>query len=85
MAIDTRDKRASALGRGLRFLAIFPAPDGTIDAGDRLQIVGLYRGIAAAAVAAYVPPPTATAAVRGRATAAVSVLGRPIATTIDTP
>lgn len=42
MALDTRDKRASAiLGRTL------PGPDGTIDAADRLHVAGLYRGIAA--------------------------------------
>ncbi len=48
MAIDTRDKRASA--GSLLWLATLPDPDGTIDAGDRLQVAGLYRGIAASAV-----------------------------------
>lgn len=47
MAIDTRDKRASAIGLPTFWIA--PIPDGTIDAADRLQIAGLYRGIAAVA------------------------------------
>jgi len=47
MAIDTLEKRASA--NSFFLTVIYPAPDGTIDAGDRLQIGGWYRGIAAAA------------------------------------
>lgn len=43
MAIDTRNKRASALGRRLRPLLNLPTPDGTISAPDRRQVVGLYR------------------------------------------
>lgn len=46
MAIDTADKRASAIGIPTFWIA--PIPDGTIDAADRLQGAGLYRGIAAA-------------------------------------
>lgn len=46
MALDTRDKRLSALGRSLPFLTVYPIPDGTIDAGDRLQLAWLYRGFA---------------------------------------
>lgn len=46
MAIDTANKRASAIG--LPTFRLAPIPDGTIDAADRLQIAGLYRGIAAA-------------------------------------
>ncbi len=48
MAIDTRDKRFSA--GSLLWLATLPDPDGTIDAPDRLQWLGLYRGIAASAI-----------------------------------
>lgn len=48
MAIDTRDKRASAIGLPTFWIA--PIPDGTIDAADRLQIAGLYRGIAAVSI-----------------------------------
>lgn len=43
--IDTADKRASAAACGLAFLAILPTPEGAIDAGDRLQVAALYRGI----------------------------------------
>lgn len=43
MAIDTREKRASALREG-----ILPAPDSLpLDAGDRQQVLWAYRGIAA--------------------------------------
>lgn len=44
MAIDTAAKRLSALnfGRGI----LLPAPDGTIDAGDKATLLNLYRGIA---------------------------------------
>lgn len=45
MAVDSRDKRASALGfPGV----VFSNPDGTISAPDRQQATGLYRGIASA-------------------------------------
>lgn len=47
MAIDSRDKRGSALGKP--WFRVYPVADGTIDAGDRLQAAGLYRGVAAAA------------------------------------
>jgi hypothetical protein len=46
MAIDTREKRASAGAWFLDMLA--PNPDSAISAADRLQISGLYSGIAAA-------------------------------------
>ena len=49
-AVDTRDKRASALNVG-GIVQVMPDPDGTIDAADRLHIAGEYRGIAAS------PPP----------------------------
>ena len=44
MAIDTAAKRLSALnfGRGI----LLPAPDGTIDAGDKATLLNLYSGIA---------------------------------------
>lgn len=47
MAIDTRDKRASTVNLLLPFGRVAPVPDGTLDAGDRQQVSGLYRGIAA--------------------------------------
>ena len=51
MALDTADKRASALLWGLPFGRLFPTPDAAAeDAGDRQQLVGLYRGILATVV-----------------------------------
>jgi hypothetical protein len=44
MAVDTRDKRASAFRL---FPRIRPTPDGGFDAADRRHIGGFYRGIAA--------------------------------------
>jgi len=45
MALDSRDKRASALREGL-----LPVPDGAaFNQGDRQQVLWQYRGIAAAA------------------------------------
>lgn len=49
MAIDTETKRKSILGFGSGDL--LPKQDGTIDAGDRLTLLWLYSGIAAAAAA----------------------------------
>jgi hypothetical protein len=51
MAIDTAEKRRSmmAFRTGRRTL---PIPDGQIDAGDRLTLMGKYSGIAVVA-----PPP----------------------------
>lgn len=47
MAIDSRDKRASVIGHGLASLTVWPNPDGTLNAADRLHMAWLYRGIAA--------------------------------------
>jgi len=44
MALDTINKRRSALGMFLPFLAVLPVPDGAMTAGDRLQGFGLYCG-----------------------------------------
>lgn len=49
MAIDTRDKRASAIGIGLPF-RVLPLPDASVSAEDRLHLAHLYRGIASAAI-----------------------------------
>lgn len=49
MAIDTREKRASAAALLLPWMVMFPLPDGTIGATDRIQIVGLYSGFEAEA------------------------------------
>jgi hypothetical protein len=48
MALDTRDRRASALACALSFLTVLPAPDGlALDQGDRQQVSALYRGVLA--------------------------------------
>lgn len=44
MAVDTRNKRASALGLGLAPLAVLPAPDSTVGAPDRPQLAYSYAG-----------------------------------------
>lgn len=48
MAVDTRNKRASAIAIGLPFGRSFPLADGSLaDAGDRQHIAYCYAGIAA--------------------------------------
>ena len=49
MALDTRNKRASALGVAVAtFALVLPNPDGlTLDQGDRQQTAFVYRGILA--------------------------------------
>ena len=62
MAVDTRDKRASALtlvwGR-----LVLPLADATVDQGDRQHVAFCYRGIAATSsiVTVYPDPWAATA------------------------
>jgi hypothetical protein len=48
MAVDTRQKRASAIGLGLAALLVLPAPNGTIDLADQQQAASVYAGILAA-------------------------------------
>lgn len=43
MALDTRDKRGSAVGVN-SVSPILPNPDGTVDAGDRAQLAQAHRG-----------------------------------------
>jgi hypothetical protein len=45
MAVDTRNKRASAINLMLPWRGQLPAPDGSIDISDRAQLVYLYAGI----------------------------------------
>ena len=45
MAVDNRDKRASALSVGI--LSVLPNPNSDIDQGDRQQVIHCYRGILA--------------------------------------
>ena len=47
MALDTRDKRSSAIMVSLPWRGLFPLPDGTVNQGDRQQCACMYRGIAA--------------------------------------
>lgn len=47
MAIDTRDKRSSAINIGSPWRGMLPLPDGAINQGDRQHVAFLYRGIAA--------------------------------------
>lgn len=45
MAIDTRDKRASAVAMLMPWLVAPMVPDGSIDGTDKQHVVGVYRGI----------------------------------------
>lgn len=47
MAIDTRDKRASAIGGSLPWRSVYPLADGTIGQADRQIVSFLYSGILA--------------------------------------
>ena len=51
MAINTRDRRASAGACGLVMLVALPTPDSTIGAADRAHSAGFYAGISVGAVA----------------------------------
>lgn len=48
MAVDTRNKRASALGVALAVTLTLPAPDGTVGQPDRQHAAYSYAGIEAA-------------------------------------
>lgn len=49
---DTRDKRASAINVACPWRATLPAPDGTVDDGDRQAAAFLYSGVPAGTAAA---------------------------------
>lgn len=49
MALDSRNRRASALACGLAFLAVLPAPGSGIAQPERQQAAYVYAGILAAA------------------------------------
>lgn len=56
MAIDTRDKRASAIACTVSPLLVIEQPDGAIGASDRVHVGGwIYRGISIAAPGGGVP------------------------------
>jgi hypothetical protein len=57
MALDTRDKRLSAINIGCPWRGNLPTPDGSISAADRLIVAFLYSGIAAAAPPEPPEPP----------------------------
>ena len=48
MAIDTAAKRGSVLNFCNPFDHIMPIPDGSINAADRQNLIGMYSGILAA-------------------------------------
>lgn len=48
--MNTRNKRASALGIGLAALVVLPAPDSAITISDRQQTAFSYAGISTAIV-----------------------------------
>ena len=58
MAIDTRDKRASALNVAIPWRALLPVPDAEIGSGDRAQAGLHYRGLSGDG-APQSPPPFA--------------------------
>lgn len=45
--MDTRNKRASAIGIGLAFRLVLPLPDAVVDQIDRPQVAYSYVGISA--------------------------------------
>jgi hypothetical protein len=47
MAIDTAAKRFSMMNLGTPYITVFPEPDGTFDAGNRLHLLNLYGGVLA--------------------------------------
>ena len=52
MAVDSKEKRLSIINLGLPWWTTLPEADGAIDADDRLHLLNLYSGIAAAEEAA---------------------------------
>lgn len=57
MPVDTRNKRASAIGAFSPPRLIMPNPFGTIDANARIILGYSYRGIPAAAPGGSTQPP----------------------------
>lgn len=55
MAVDTRSKRASAIQTLIPYIVAPPAPDSTLDQGDRQHIALSYSGILSAAPVVATP------------------------------
>lgn len=51
--MNTRNKRASALGVGLAALVVLPVPDGSVDQPDRQQVTAVYAGMPAGVLESY--------------------------------
>lgn len=56
MAVDTRNKRSSAIQVSLPWRSMLPAPDGAIDQADRQHTALLYAGILATSPTPPTPP-----------------------------
>lgn len=70
MAIDTRDKRSSAIGVALPWRGMLPLADGTtLNQGDRQHAGLAYRGILVGNVAVGPPPGKTTFAIASKKTA----------------
>lgn len=57
MALDTRDKRASAVNVSCPWRGLFPVGDGTVSQGDRQQTAFMFAGLLAGDAAANPYPP----------------------------
>lgn len=75
MAIDSRDKRCSALLVSLPWRVAYPTADGTISGTDRQIVTWLYSGIAAAVAAAEAISTLQVAAAGFRSTLAAAAAG----------
>ena len=51
MALDIRDKRASAIVIDKPYTVLLPLPDGSVDQPDRQQLIWTYSGIFAGVIA----------------------------------
>lgn len=81
MAIDSKAKRNSAL---LDAWGVLPFPDGTIDASDRLTLLGFYSGIEATAAGIVPTAPRLLAASSASRYEAATSASRYVLNTDDT-
>lgn len=56
MAVDTANKRSSAINVSSPWRSRLPFPDGTIDQGDRQHVAYMYSGIAAGVLVQNIVP-----------------------------